>query len=130
MSYIDYINLKSIIFDQMKLSHLSPDNLIQQELGARLQKVRKQYGHTQAQLAEAAGIGVATLRRIEDGKDSQLSSWIKILKALEMVNAIDQLLPESFISPMTEVLGGKRLNNKKGSRVAESPSPIWRDELK
>ena len=114
----------------MKLSYLSPDALIQQELGTRLQKVRKQYGHTQAQLAEAAGIGVATLRRIEDGKDSQLSSWIKLLKALEMVNSIDQLLPESFNSPMAQVLNKKTLNNNKGSRVAESPTSIWRDELK
>ena len=114
----------------MKLSRLSPDKLIQQELGARLQKVRKQYGHTQAQLAEAAGIGVATLRRIEDGKDSQLSSWIKLLKALEMVNAIDQLMPDSFNSPMAETLKRKRPKNKKGSQVAESPSPVWRDELK
>lgn len=109
----------------MKISHLSPDSLVQQELGARLRKIRKQYGHTQAQLASAAGIGVATLRRIEDGKDSQLSSWIKLLKALEMVDAIEQLLPESFNSPMAEAL-----SNKKRSRVSESPSPIWRDELK
>ncbi len=118
------------MFDQMKLSYLSPDTLIQQELGTRLQKIRKQYGHTQAQLAEAAGIGVATLRRIEDGKDSQLSSWIKLFKALEMVNAIDQLLPESFSSPMAQVLNKKPLKSEKGSRIAESPAPIWRDEFK
>ncbi|RBP51244.1 helix-turn-helix domain-containing protein [Arenicella xantha] len=109
----------------MKISHLSPDKLIQQELGARLQKIRKQYDYTQTQLAEAAGIGVATLRRIEDGKDSQLSSWIKLMKALEMSNAIDQLLPESFNSPMAEALSRKRR-----SRASDSPSPIWRDELK
>ena len=66
----------------MNILPLSPDNLIQQELGARLKKVRKQLGYTQAQLADASGIGVATLRRIEDGNDSQLSSWIKLLTDL------------------------------------------------
>ncbi|MDG1904719.1 MAG: helix-turn-helix transcriptional regulator [Arenicella sp.] len=111
----------------MNILPLSPDNLIQQELGTRLKKVRKQLGYTQAQLADASGIGVATLRRIEDGNDSQLSSWIKLLKALEMLNGIDQLLPEVYSSPMSEALNG----NKRKRRTTDSSAPtsIWRDEL-
>lgn len=106
----------------MKIDHLSPDSEILNELGARLARVRKQQGYTQDRLAEEAGLGVATLRRIEDGQDSQLGSWLKLLKALNMTAAIDQLLPENFNSPMSEV-------KRERGRVKKSSSGItWGDE--
>ena len=79
------------------------------ELGRRLKLVRKSQGFSQERLAVEAGIGVATLRRIEDGRDAHLGSWIKLLRALGLDAAIDGLLPESLRSPMAEVLPrGKR----------------------
>lgn len=113
----------------MKISTLTPDNQIQHELGARLQRVRKQLDYTQAQLATAAGIGVATLRRIEDGQDSQLSSWIKLLKALDMLNSLDELLPEPYKSPMAEVFKQKSRRRNKDTSGSQAPKPIWGDEL-
>ena len=86
----------------MKIDSLSPDREVLNELGARLARVRKQQGYTQSRLAEEAGLGVATLRRIEDGQDSQLGSWLKLLKALHMTASINQLVPENFNSPMSE----------------------------
>ncbi len=113
----------------MKISTLTPDNQIQYELGARLRRVRKQLDYTQVQLATAAGIGVATLRRIEDGQDSQLSSWIKLLKALDMLHSLDELLPESYKSPMAEVLKQKSRRRNKDTSGSQVPKPIWGDEL-
>lgn len=89
----------------MKITEFTPENRSLAELGERLARVRKQQGYTQERLAEAAGIGVATLRRIEGGLDSQLSSWLKLLKVLQMTAAVDALMPEDFYSPMAEVLG-------------------------
>lgn len=79
----------------------------------------------ESKLAGSAGIGVATLRRIEDGRDVQLGSWIKVLKALGMTSAIEALLPETLQSPMAEVLGRRRRapHRKRGSK-----DRIWGDE--
>ena len=106
----------------MKIDHLSPDKSILKELGARLARVRKQQGYSQNRLAEQAGLGVATLRRIEDGQDSQLGSWLKLLKALQMTAAIDQLVPEHFKSPMAEV------KQQKKSRKKHEAGIVWGDE--
>ena len=110
----------------MKIDRLTPDKAIFEELGNRLARIRKQQGHSQDALAKEAGIGVATLRRMENGQDGQLGSWLKILKALQMESAIDALLPETFNSPMAEALREKkrrrRRNQPSGSDFA------WGDE--
>ncbi|MDM3870011.1 helix-turn-helix transcriptional regulator [Porticoccus sp. W117] len=109
----------------MKINNLTPDTTALQELGTRLARIRKQRGYSQQRLADDAGIGVATLRRIEDGRDSQLGSWIKLLKALQMSSAIDSLLPESFQSPMAEV---KAQGKKRRNQVEEPSTSPWQDE--
>ena len=111
--------------DMIKIDYLTPEKEILRELGKRLGRVRKQQGYSQEQLAAEAGIGVATLRRIEGGKDSQLESWLKLLKALQMASSIDNLLPQNFKSPMAEALA-----QKKGSRKKYGAKGIvWGDEI-
>lgn len=109
----------------MKIIQATPENHALNELGSRLAQIRKQQGYSQEKLAEAAGIGVATLRRIEDGQDSQLSSWLKLLKALDMATAVDALLPEDFRSPMAEVLAPRKRRDTSGSG---DNGVIWKDE--
>lgn len=109
----------------MRINEVTPKSAALQEVGERLARVRKHRGFTQAQLAREAGIGVATLQRIEDGRDAQLGSWFKLLKALEMTPAFDGLLPESLESPMLEVKSGRR----RGARRVDKESTIrWGDE--
>lgn len=111
----------------MKIVSTTPKVAAIKELGSRLARVRKQQGYTQHELSLAAGLGVATLRRIEEGKDAQLGSWIKLLKALGMVAAIDQLLPEQFSSPMAAVKTSRR-RAKKQNASADAGSVVWGDE--
>lgn len=107
----------------MKFDAITPESEILSEIGRRLALLRKQQGFTQTELAEEAGIGVATLRRIEGGQDSQMESWLKILKALNSIASIDALLPEQMKSPMAEV----RASNK-ARRSKTSTSLSWGDE--
>lgn len=111
----------------MKIDSLTPKSTAIEELGKRLARARKQQGFTQAQLAREAGLGIATLRRIEDGRDAQLGSWYKLLKALNMVSTIDALVPETFNSPMSEVKSHQKRSSK--PRKAEHIA-IWGDERK
>ena len=109
----------------MEIDYLTPEGTILAEMGLRLARLRKQQGFTQTRLAEEAGLGVATLRRIESGQDGQMASWLKLLKALGMTGSIDALLPESLASPMAEVLSAGKKSKK--ARVAEA-TIRWGDE--
>lgn len=109
----------------VKIDYLTPEKEILRELGKRLARLRKQQGYSQEQLAGEAGIGVATLRRIEGGSDSQLESWLKLLKALQMAASIDGLLPQDFKSPMAEALAQKK--NRRKSPGAQGV--VWGDEV-
>ena len=120
-----------IDIDHIDIRLLTPGTTILEELGSRLARVRRRQGWSQARLAGQAGLGVATLRRMEDGRDAQLGSWIKVLKALDMVASIDALLPESFRSPMEDVLGeAKRVRRRSAGSSGDAPGePFrWGDE--
>lgn len=108
----------------VKITATMPEREMLRELGARLARLRKQQGFTQIALAEEAGLGVATLRRIESGQDSQLESWLKLLKALDMATTIDALLPEQLNSPMAQVRGASRRRTKPSA----SSELTWGDE--
>jgi len=107
----------------MKFTTLTPESDILKEMGRRLAILRKQQGFSQTRLATEAGVGVATLRRIEGGQDSQMESWLKILKALNWIASIDTLLPEQMKSPMAQVRA-----SKKGAKKNNHPPTLWGDE--
>lgn len=88
----------------MKITKTTPVDATLLEMGQRLARVRKADGRSQQELAQDAGIGVATLRRIELGQSGQLSSWIKILVALGMTAELDAFLPEEIRSPVEEAM--------------------------
>jgi len=116
----------------MKINEYTPEPDILREWGVRLAKIRKAQGYSQTELAAEAGIGVATLRRIEAGQDSQVATWLKLLKALNMAAAIDALLPESFRSPMAEALSRspkhRKERRKKQRKQQHALSPVkWGD---
>ncbi len=113
----------------MKIDYLTLGEAILSELGQRLARVRKQQGFSQAKLAGEAGIGVATLGRIEAGQSGQMDSWLKIMKALRMTASIDAFLPENFDSPRAQVLSGKTSRAKKSNRMNVSEdTPKWGDQ--
>ena len=118
----------------MNIDHITPDQVILSELGQRLARVRKQQGLSQTVLAQEAGLGVATLRRIESGKSGQMESWLKIMKALRMTASVDAFLPEKFDSPRAQVISGKVRRSKPDkdkqsseNQVAEAPIK-WGDQ--
>jgi transcriptional regulator with XRE-family HTH domain len=110
----------------MKLHSLTPTPTALLELGRRLAQVRKQRGLAQEALAAQAGIGVATLRRIEDGRDAKLGTWVRLLQALELVSGIDLLVPEDFRSPMAEARAAAKPRRR--ATAPSGPDFVWGDE--
>jgi len=87
------------------------------KIGGRLRRYRLQQNVTQENLARAAGVATRTIRNVESGGDTQLSTVIGILRALGRLDAIDAFLPHPRVSPM-ELLraGGLERKRARGSR--------------
>ncbi len=111
----------------MKIRQLTPVDTALEELGRRLALARRAQGMSQQELARAAGIGVATLRRIEGGSDSQVGSWIKLLGALGMASAVEGLLPETLRSPMADAKSAGKRKSPRRQGAASDPDP-WGGE--
>lgn len=100
-------------------------------LGERVSRQRLQRNQTQADLAKAAGVSKRTIERLEAGQSSQLSSFIRILRALDLVDGLDLIVAEPMPSPI-EQLKLKGRQRQRASSVRE-PEPAtkawtWKDE--
>ncbi len=85
----------------MKIDQLLTDDTVIRELGARLARIRLDRDLTQADLADEAGVGLRTLQRLENGTAApQLNMFIRILRALGMIENFEQLIPEPIPSPI------------------------------
>lgn len=76
------------------------DSEILKELGGRLRSYRLQMNLTQAELATRAGVSRTTIRDAELGKDAQLSTLVKFLRALGRLDNLDAFLPAPSVSPI------------------------------
>jgi transcriptional regulator with XRE-family HTH domain len=113
----------------MKIESGNTDRTILEELGRRLAKARLAGGLTQAQLAAQAGLGRATLQRLEGGQDSELSTFIRTLRALGLLGSLDRLVPEPPASPIEQLkLQGRERRRARGGSTSPSSSvaPPWR----
>jgi len=88
----------------MKIDSSLSDQAVLGEIGRRLAAVRLSRNQTQAQLAEAAGISLRTLTRLESGEvATQLSGFVRVCRALDVLGLVDGLLPEPAPSPLALV---------------------------
>lgn len=87
---------------------------ILEELGARLRRYRLQQDITQADVAARAGISTRTLRSLEQGDDVQLTTLLRVLRALGRLDALDTFLPAPRVSPM-ELLQNRMKQRRRAS---------------
>ena len=75
------------------------DSRILQELGERLRALRLRKNITQEDLAQRALMAVGTVKALEQGK-GKLSSLIAVLRELDSLQQLDQMIPANTISPL------------------------------
>lgn len=113
----------------MQLYDLNTDAAVLSELGRRLERHRVERNWTQAQLADEAGIGRATLQRAERGESVQMTSMIKLLRTLELLGGLDVAIPESIDLPIAQLereRKGKRQRARgRGGRLAAEAEKPW-----
>ena len=76
---------------------------IETEIGSRLARLRLSRNVTQSMLAEDAGIGARTLRRLEAGEPSTLDTFLRVALVLDLGDAILGAIPTGRIRPIERV---------------------------
>ena len=76
---------------------------IEAMLGKRVRLQRKAKGWTQAELAKRSTLSVATIARLEQSGQGQISSLILIASALGRLEDFDGLLKEAIPRSMAEL---------------------------
>lgn len=83
---------------------LASSEMIEDELSQRIEEIRLRRNITQKRLAEEAGVSRSTITRLaQDGKGISLDSFIRILKALQIADNLQVLLPDPGISPLEDL---------------------------
>lgn len=90
------------------------DATIARILGERIERYRIEASLTQAALAERAGVSKRTLERVEAGHGAELVTLIRVLRALNVVDGLERLLPELPPSPIEQL----ELRGKQRQRVS------------
>ena len=79
---------------------------------------------TQEALAESAGIGLRTLRRVEAGEPSSVDSFLRIAIALGLADGLVSGIPEQEIRPIERVVSRGRERRRArpaNTRTREKP---------
>lgn len=103
----------------MRIQDAATDEAALAELGRRVVGQRIELRLNQAELAERSGVGKRTVERIEAGESCQLTSWLRVLRALELLPALDGLMPQSHPRPMAQLRHGERQPKRVRKRADE-----------
>jgi transcriptional regulator with XRE-family HTH domain len=119
----------------MRLDELRTDEAVLRELGARLERLRLARNRSQLELAQDAGVGRATVQRVERGESVQATSLIKLLRVLGLLGELDAAIPQAVDSPIADLERQGRPARRRASGRRPSPSPSdearpwrWGDE--
>jgi putative transcriptional regulator len=103
----------------MKITSQASDKSVLAELGERIAQTRLERNLSQAAVAAEAGIGLATLERLESGRATRLDTFVRVLRALGMVEALDHAVPSPLVSPIEQLkLQGRRRRRAGAARRA------------
>jgi transcriptional regulator with XRE-family HTH domain len=102
------------------------DRALQEQLGSRLRALRLNRNESQEALALRAGVGKATLQRLEEGRSGTIVTLLRVLRALGL-DDLDGLVPEVENSPLAEARGERQGRVRtRASSAPERPPGEWR----
>lgn len=86
-------------------------------LGTRFKDYRMRCNLTQKEVSELSGIGLTTIHKFENGTagNLSLSTFLLLLKVIDQINSLNNLLPELPESPYL-----MRKDDKKAQRIRHS----------
>jgi len=111
----------------MKIDPTMTDDALLKAIGERLARLRLARNLTQQQLAQEAGVGVRTVQRLESGlAATQLSGFVRVCRALGLLDRLEIFLPETVPSPMAQLQQqGRRRQRASGTKIAPTTPKKW-----
>ena len=111
--------------------NFSEKNLLK-KLGARITSLRLNKNLTQIEVSTQAGVSNRTLERLESGNSIQLSGFIRIFRALELLDELESIFQEPAASPMAQLKFQKlpaapRQRAVKKKKKTSTKKWIWSD---
>jgi transcriptional regulator with XRE-family HTH domain len=97
------------------------DRQILKELGKRLKVARINRNISQVELAERIGITSGTVHNAEKGKPASMMVWVAMLRAMGMLDQLDNFMPIQLISPimLAEAQGRQRQRASKKRTITK-----------
>ena len=97
------------------------DAAILDKMGNRLKSIRLKQNITQQSLAEAAGVSLSSLKKIEKGEIRSFDSLLRVLRTLGKLEVLQPLVDEKQMSPseyyeIVHSAGSKRQRQRAGSK--------------
>ncbi len=82
---------------------------------------------TQAELARQAGVGRSTVERMEAGHSTQMSSFIRVLRVLNLLEQFFKRVPRPGLSPMQLVKSRPKVRRRVSPkrRPVAKPAGDW-----
>lgn len=110
----------------MNINKLLADEAILAEIGKRVARRRLDLSVTQADVAEQAGVSKRTVERLESGASAQMSSFIRVLRVLDLLPGLEQMIPEAGPSPLALLRNkGKERQRASKRRPSEQTGKAW-----
>jgi transcriptional regulator with XRE-family HTH domain len=130
VNYDDLLDFLALICHKrrvMRITKEATDEAVLRELGGRLARVRLDRNVTQAQVAEQAGVSKRTVERLESGSaGTQLPGFLRVCRALDIIERFDMLVPEPVPSPIEQLkLRGRKRRRSSPSKDLKPPSAKW-----
>jgi transcriptional regulator with XRE-family HTH domain len=110
-----------------KLQSDISDPVLMKRIGSFIRYHRLEQNKSQSQLAEEAGINRSTLSQFEKGMNSNLLTFIQLIRALNKLHILDAFTIENQISPLllARMDKLKRLRAGRREKGINKPESDW-----
>ncbi len=112
----------------MDMQHALTSKAVIQEVGQRVKNYRVSRNLTQKELADRSGVSLRSISRFEQGEDFQLSSFVKILRAMDLLDNLNLLIPDTSKSPSYYLKSTTKKRVRKKKETADFKPFQWGDE--
>ena len=127
--YIDFSSIIPQNWCVMQIDDQATDKIILQEIGKRLEQLRLNKNLVRTALAEQSGVSKNTIERLELGESVQLTSLIRVCRALGILSRFEAVFPHPAPSPITLLnLQGKKRRRASNKRSQIEKTWTWGDK--
>lgn len=110
----------------MRITGIENNQRIMVELGERLKDNRILMPLTQKEMAERAGVSLRTVERIENGENVKIENILNYLRALNIIQNLEVVIPEQKVMPTDIHDNGKKRSRATSAKKQKESNNEWK----